>query len=161
MSECHEGKLSLRNGAIRNRTTGWADWTLPLPYVQEVPRRRLCLDRLGQLRSFQMAQGSRTGVVVWIFARQAASFLFRMRVASGRGTRRPTAAKFFAWRLSTMIRVRGRSCTFGPPTMFRGCDMAKPFRPIPNGHQAINGWSIVSGPCRFSSRLAEPQGEPR
>jgi hypothetical protein len=56
LSERHEGKLPLRNGAIRNRPTGWADWTLPLPYVQEVQRRRLHLDRLGQSRSFQMAK---------------------------------------------------------------------------------------------------------
>src|SRR5262249_36310275 len=59
LSERHEGKLCLWSGAVRNRSTGWADWTLPLPYVQEVPRRRLRLDRLGQSRSFQVAQRSR------------------------------------------------------------------------------------------------------
>jgi hypothetical protein len=64
LSERHEGKLPLRNGAIRNRPTGWGDWTLPLPYLQEVQRRRLHLDRLGQSRSFQMAERSRAAVIV-------------------------------------------------------------------------------------------------
>lgn len=31
LSDAMKGKLSLRNDAIRNRPTGWVDWTLPLP----------------------------------------------------------------------------------------------------------------------------------